>query len=178
MAHPGANITGFASYEVTLGGKWLHLLKQMVPAIDHVDIMFNPETAPQYTFFINAIEAAANILGVSLVATPVRNVAEIGPAIARIAQQPNGGLLALSAHCKVLLQAAALYRVPAISAYSHFVRQGGLMSYHPELTDQFRQAGVYADRILKGTKPGDLPVQAPTRFILSINLNSARDLGI
>ena len=118
-----------------------------------------------------------------MIATPVRNVAEIEPAVARIAHQPNGGLLALndaflSAHHKVLLQAAALYRVPAISAYSGFVRQGGLMSYHPELTDQFRQAGVYADRILKGTKPGDLPVQAPTRFTLSINLKTARDLGV
>ena len=183
MAHPGANITGFANYEFTIGGKWLDLLKQTVPAIDHVGIMFNPETAPQFKFFMSSIESAAKTLGVSVVGTPVREAAEIEPAIARIAQQRNGGLVALNdaflnVHHKVLSQAASRYRVPAISAYSGSAAESVLMSYRAELTDQFRQAGIYADRILKGTKAGDLPVQAPTKFRLTINLKAARELGI
>jgi putative ABC transport system substrate-binding protein len=184
LAHPGANITGFTIYEFTMGGKWLDLLKQMVPAIDHVAIMFNPETAPQYKFFMNSIESAAKTLGVSVVGTPVRNVAEIEPTVARIAQQPNGGLVALNdsfmtVHYKVLSQAAARYRVPAINSNPDSVRKGSvLMSYSAEWTDQWRQAGIYADRILKGTKAGDLPVQAPTKFRLTINLKTARELGI
>ena len=145
--------------------------------------MFNPETAPQFKFFMSSIESAAKTLGVSVVGTPVREAAEIEPAIARIAQQRNGGLVALNdaflnVHHKVLSQAASRYRVPAISAYSGSAAESVLMSYRAELTDQFRQAGIYADRILKGTKAGDLPVQAPTKFRLTINLKAARELGI
>jgi putative ABC transport system substrate-binding protein len=183
IAHPGANITGFAYYEFTIGGKWLDLLKQMVPAIARVVVMYNPETAPQSHFFISSIESAALILGVDVTAVPVRSVAEIEPAIARLAQQPNSGLIHppdtfLSTHRKVFVQAAARYHVPSIDPDAASVSEGGLMSYHAEVDDSFRQAGVYVDRILKGTKPGDLPVQVPTKFTLSINLKTARDLGI
>jgi putative ABC transport system substrate-binding protein len=183
MAHPGGNITGFAFYEFTIGAKWLDLLKQMVPAIDHVAVMFNPETAPQSKFFVSAIETAAKTLGVSVVDAPVHNANEIEPAVVRLAQQPNGGLVVptdsfMNVNRRAFAQAAARYRVPAISADAGFVDEGGLMTYLAEINDQFRQAGVYVDRILKGTKPGDLPVQTPTKFSLRINLKAAQGLGI
>jgi putative ABC transport system substrate-binding protein len=182
MAHPGANITGFALYEFSVGGKWLDLIKQMVPAIDHVAVMYNPETAPQTRFFMNSIEFGARTLGLKVVAAPVQNVAEIEPAVARLAQ-PNGGVIVptdtfMGANRKEFAQATARYRVPAIMADPGSVREGVLMSYYAETNDQYRQAGVYVDRILRGTKPGDLSVQAPTKFNLIINLKTARDLGI
>jgi putative ABC transport system substrate-binding protein len=183
MAHPGGNITGFAFYEFTIGAKWLDLLKQMVPAIDHVAVMFNPETSPQSQFFMNSIESMAPRLGVSVAARPVHSVAEIESAIADLAQKPNGGLVVptdafTTVHRKFLAETATRFRVPMIKADPGFVNEGGLMSYRADNNDQFRQAGVYIDRILKGTRPGDLPVQAPTKFTLSINLKTARDLGI
>jgi len=183
MAHPGSNITGFANYEFTIGGKWLDLLKQMVPATDHVAVMFNPETAPQSKFFMSSIETVAPTLGMSVAASPVHSVADIESATADFAQRPNGGLIItadgfMSAHRKLLAETATRYRVPVINGNVGSAAEGSLMSYYPETNDQFRQAGVYVDRILKGTKPGDLPVQAPTKFTLSINLKTARDLGI
>jgi putative ABC transport system substrate-binding protein len=183
MAHPGANITGFANLEFTIGGKWLGLLRQMIPGITHVSVMFNPDTAPQSKFFMSSIESAARTLSVKAAAAPVQTAAEIEPAFEHIAQQENGGLIVLpdtfmNAHRKELVQTATRYRVPMINADAGSVGEGGLMSYHAEIVDQFRQAGVYVDRILRGTKPGDLPVQAPTKFTLSINLKTARALGI
>ena len=183
MAHPGANITGFALYELTIGGKWLDLLKQMVPATDHVAVMFNPETSPQSKFFMRSIESAASTLGMSVGTRPVHSVAEIESAIADLAQKPNGGLVIttdgfMAVHRKLLAETATRYRVPVINGNVGSVAEGSLMSYYAEINDQFRQAGVYVDRILKGTRPGDLPVQAPTKFTLSINLKTARDLGI
>jgi putative ABC transport system substrate-binding protein len=184
MARPGTNITGSSYLEFTIGGRWLDLLKQMVPSITHVAVMFNPETAPQSKFFMSSIESAARTLNVSAVSLPVQSEAEIDPGIARFAQQANGGLILLpdgfiAAHCKAFAEAAARYRVPAIGgSVDDFVSEGGLMSYTPNVDDEFRQAAVYVDRILKGTKPGDLPIQAPTKFTLSINLKTARELGI
>jgi putative ABC transport system substrate-binding protein len=183
MAHPGANITGFANLEFTIGGKWLDLLRQMVPRITHVSVMFNTDTAPQSKFFMSSIESAARTFGVKVAVAPVQAVAEIEPAVTHIAQQETGGLIVppdtfINAHRKVVVQAAMRYRVPMINADAGSVGEGGLMSYHAEIVDQFRQAGVYVDRILRGTRPGDLPVQAPTKFTLSINLKTARALGI
>src|SRR5262249_38636155 len=155
--------------------KWLDLLKQMVPTIDHVAVMFNPETAPQSKFFVSSIESAAAVLRMRVVAAPVRSTAEIESAVARLAQGPSGGLVVLNdafmtGQRKVLVEATTRYRIPTISPDFVFVREGGLMGYHAEIIDQFRQAGVYADRILRGSKPGDLPVQAATKFTLTINL--------
>jgi putative ABC transport system substrate-binding protein len=184
MAHPGANITGFAYLEFTIGGRWLDLLKQMVPSVTHVAVMFNPETAPQSKFFLSSIESAARTLNVAATFLPVQSEAEIDPGIARFVQQANGGLILLpdafiAAHSKAFAESAARYRVPAIGgSVDDFVSEGGLMSYTPNVDEQFRQAAVYVDRILKGTKPGDLPIQAPTKFTFSINLKTARDLGI
>jgi putative ABC transport system substrate-binding protein len=183
MAHPGANITGFAFFEFTIGGKWLDLLKQMVPAITHVAVISNPNTAPQSKFFMSSIESAARSLNVGALPLSVQSEAEIDPAIARFAQQPNGGLILspdafVLVHRKIFAETAARYRVPAICGVVDFVSVGGLMSYIPNVDDQFRGAAVYVDRILRGTKPGDLSVQTPTKFTLSINLTTARDLGI
>jgi putative ABC transport system substrate-binding protein len=183
LARPGGNITGFAAYEFTIGGKWLDLLKQLVPTIDHVGVMFNPKTSPQSQFWMRSVEAAAPKFGISLAVMPVQNPEEIEPAIASFARRSNGGLVFPTdsftvVHRKVIINLAARYRVPAIYPNSAFVRDGGLIRYGPEYEDQFRQAGVYVDRILKGGKAADLPVQAPIRYSLIINLKAARDLGI
>ena len=183
MAHPGGNITGFANLEFTIGGKWLDLLKQMVPAIDHVAVMFNPETSPQSKFFMSSIESMAPRLSMSLAARPVHSVAEIEAAIADLAQKPNGGLVIptdgfMAVRRKLLAETTTRYRVPLINGNVGSAAEGSLMSYCAEANDQFRQAGIYVDRILKGARPGDLPVQAPTKFTLSINLKTARELGI
>jgi putative ABC transport system substrate-binding protein len=184
LAHPGANITGFAAYEFTIGSKWLDLLKQMVPAIMRVAVMFNPDTDPPFKFWMSSIEAAGAVRGVSVVAVPLHDAGEIEPAIARFAQQPNGGLVVppgsfVWPHRRIFVDAAARYRIPAIYGNPEgVVMEGGLMDYGADLNDQYRQAGVYVARILKDTKAGDLPVQTPTKFKLGINLKAARDLGI
>jgi putative ABC transport system substrate-binding protein len=183
MAKPGGNITGFASYEFSIGGKWLDLLKQLVPTIRRVAVMFNPET-PQTKFFLPSIEAAAPKLDTSVTTLPVQTIQEIEPAIAEFSRQPNGGLILptdgfTTAHHQHIIEVVARYRVPAISsAGMPFVQDGGLMSYGPDDTEQFRQAAVYVDHILKGAKAGDLPIQTPWKFSLAINLKTARALGI
>jgi len=182
VAKPGGNVTGFSVLEPSIAGKWLQLLKEIAPGVTRVAVMFNPATAPQTKFFMNSIEFGARTLGVKVVAAPVQNAAEIEPAVARLAQ-PNGGVIVptdtfMTANRKEFVQATARYRIPAIMADPGSVREGVLMSYYAEINDQYRQAGVYVDRILRGMKPGDLSVQAPTKFTLSINLKTARDLGI
>jgi putative ABC transport system substrate-binding protein len=185
LAHPGGNITGFSAYEFTIGGKWLDLLKQIAPATARVSLVFNPQTSPQSKFFLSSVEAAAPTFGVSVVAAPVHGVAQIEPAIQNFSRQPNGGLIFptdsfTAVHRKLIVQVAAKYRVPAIYASVDFVRDGGLMRYGMDIEypDQFRQAASYVDRILKGAKAGDLPVQTTTKYSLVINLKAAKALGI
>jgi putative ABC transport system substrate-binding protein len=183
MARPGGNITGFTAYEFTIGGKWIDLLKQMVPTITHVAVMFNPATSPQTKFFMSSIEAAAPRFGVTVTATPVHEPAEIEPAIANLSRRPNSGMIIstdsfMIVHRTHIIEAAARYRMPAIYPNIEFARDGGLMRYGPEYDDQYRQAGVYVDRILRGTKAGDLPVQTPIKYSLVINLKTARSLEI
>ena len=183
LAHPGGNITGFSSYEFTLGGKWLDLLKQIAPATARVAVVFNPQTSPQSKFFLSSIEAAAPTVGVSVVAAPIHSIAEIEPAIESFSRQANGGLIFpgdsfTTVHRKLIVEVAARYRLPAIYAVVVFARDGGLMCYEVEFDEQFRQAASYVDRILKGTKAGDLPVQTPEKFSLVINLKAAKALGI
>jgi ABC-type uncharacterized transport system substrate-binding protein len=183
LARPGGNITGFASFEFTIGGKWLDLLRQLAPAIARVAVMFNPQTSPQSKYFQGSIESAASTLGVSAIAAPVQSVADVERAIENLSRQPNSGLIFLSdsftlANRKLIVELAARYRVPAIYASIGAVRDGGLISYGPEFGDQFRQAAIYVDRILKGAKPGELPIQSPTKFTLGINLKAAKALGI
>ena len=183
LAHPGGNITGFAAYEFSLGGKWLDLLRQMVPDLRRTAVMFNPEIAPQSKLFIQAVKAAGQPMGIEVAAAPLHAASDIEPAMARVSQQSNAGLVFppdsfTNTHHPVIAQLAARYRLPAIYTERPFVEAGGLMSYRINFEEQFRQAGVYVDRILRGTPVGDLSIQFPTKFILSINLTTARALDI
>jgi putative tryptophan/tyrosine transport system substrate-binding protein len=183
LARPGGNITGFSAYEFSMGGKWLDLLKQIAPNVTRVAVMFNPDTSPQSKLFLSSIQAAAPPFGMEVVPSPVRNVADIRQTIEDFSRQPNGGLLLptdtftrLSG--KLIVELAARYRLPAISAHPEFVGEGGLIHYGFDGIEAFRQAASYVDRILKGAKPGELPIQQPTKFILAINLRTAKALDL
>ena len=182
LTHPGGNITGFGNSEFSIAGKWVDLIKQMAP-ITRVAFVFNPEE-PQNRFFLRAAEAAAPLLGVGMVAEPVRSTAEIDPTLERVAREPNIGLIvqggpSLSVRAKLIVETVARYRLPAIYGGDEaFMAEGGLMHYYNDLSEQFRLAPFYVDRILKGTKPGDLPVHLPTKFKLTINRKTATALGI
>jgi putative ABC transport system substrate-binding protein len=183
LAHPGGNITGFMSNEPTLGGKWAELLKEIAPAIARVGFLFNPDTAPYAEPFLRHAESAARLLGMELAATPIHNNAEIEHAIAGIASKPGGGLIILpeattNTRSEGIIAMAARYRVPAIYAFRYQVAAGGLISYGCDIADLFRGAAVYVDHIFRGEKPADLPVQAPTRFQLVVNVNTAKALGL
>jgi putative ABC transport system substrate-binding protein len=182
---PGGNVTGFSLFEFSLGGKWADLLKQLAPRLARIAFMFNPDTAPYARFFTPVIEAAATSLGVQLTTAPVRAAADIETALALFARQPNGGLLLQGdsftrLHQSLIADLAGRYRLPSIAPGPDFAKQGGLMDYGPfgGVDDQYRHAATYVDRILKGSKPGDLPVQAPTKYRLVINMKTAKALGL
>jgi putative ABC transport system substrate-binding protein len=186
LIRPSGNVTGFTNFEFSIGGKWVELLKQVAPDLSRVAVMSNPDTSPQTKYFLRAIEAAAVSLGVQVVGTPVRSVADIESAIESFARQPNGGLILptdsfTSLHRKLIADSATRFRIPAISGTSdNFLSVGGLLYYGSSfgLGEQYRQAAAYVDRILKGAKPGDLPVQLTTSFRFGINLKTAKELGI
>jgi len=184
MARPGGNVTGFAFFEPSLLTKWLGLLKEIAPGIARVTAMFNPATAPAGGLhFLRLAEAAAPSIAVELKAGPVHDVAEIERVIAALAQAPAGGLLPLpdiflNVHRERIIELATRYRVPTIYQYRYFATGGGLVSYGPDVVDAYVRAASYVDRILKGEKPADLPVQAPTKYELVINLKAAKALGL
>jgi putative tryptophan/tyrosine transport system substrate-binding protein len=183
LARPGGNITGFSSFEPLMGGKWVQLLKEIAPRATRIALISNPDTDPQTRFYSSSIEVAATSLSVKLIATPVHDSAEIESAIAALGRDTGSGLIVLSglftfAHRELIVRLADRYRVPAVYPYREFVESGGLLSYGVDLAAQFRQAAPYVDRILKGEKPADLPVQAPTKFELAINLKTAKALGL
>ncbi len=160
MKQPGGNITGFSLYEFTFGSKWLGLLKQVAPDLNRVAIMFNPETAPYWKFFMPVFEAAAPSLGIQAITAPIRATVEIEPALANLARQPNGGLVLLGDSFSVLCypliaDLAKRYRLASIGTGYNFAKDGGLIEYGNtvDLVDQYRQAATYVDRILKGSKP-------------------------
>jgi putative tryptophan/tyrosine transport system substrate-binding protein len=180
---PGGSVTGFITMEPTIAGKWLELLKEIAPRINRVAFLFNPATAPYFEYYLNPFKAAAPSFGVEGIAAPVRDVSELESVIAAQARAPNGGLIAmpdvfLNAHRAQVTSLAARYRVPAIYAFRFFTELGGLLSYGSDLLDSYRRAASYVDRILRGTKPGELPVQAPVKFELTINLKTAKALGL
>jgi putative ABC transport system substrate-binding protein len=182
LPHPGGNITGFTPAEFSMQGKKLEMLKEMAPQITRVAVLFNPEQIPQ-AGMLRAVEAVAPTVGVQLTAAAVRDAAEIERAIEQFAREPSGGLIVLPSgltivHRGLVIALAARYRLPAIYQYRQFVTDGGLISYGNDLADQYRQAASYVDRILRGEKPGDLPVQQPTKFELVINLKTAKTLGL
>ena len=183
FARPRGNVTGFTAFETSMGPKWLELLKEASPALSHVALLFNPKTAPQVeTQFLRSIEAAKSSLGIETVPARVQSAAEIEDAI-RAQGQVNGGLAAmpdtfLVDHRALIIQTAAQNRVPAIYTNRLFAAEGGLISYGFDVPDMYRRAASYADRLLRGARPNELPVQAPTRFQLAINLKTANALGI
>jgi putative ABC transport system substrate-binding protein len=185
LAHPGGNITGFSGNEFAIAGKWADLIKQMAPSITRVAVVFNPETDPQSKLYVSAVEAAAPSLGVGVVAEPVRSTADLEAMLARVAREPHIGLIFstgafLSLRAKLIVETVARYRLPAIYGVGDesFTIEGGLMHYFNDPLEPFRLAPFYVDRILKGTKPGDLPVHLPTKFKFIINRKTASALGI
>lgn len=184
LARPGGNVTGFMIYEYNLSGKWLELLKQIAPSITRVVVIRNPDNPVGVAVF-SALRAAAQPLRVEV--SPVdsrRNADEIERAITAFARSPNGGLIltpnaaAMPAHYSLIIKLAARYKLPAVYPFPEMVTNGGLMSYGPDVIDQCRRAAEYVDRILKGEKPGELPVQQATKFELRINLKTAKALGL
>jgi len=181
LAHPGGNVTGFMIFEYSMGGKWLELLKQIVPRLTQVAVLrdsVNPAGIGQF----GAIRAAGSSLGIDVSPIDVRNASEIEHDIAAFARNGNGGLImtgsAMEGHRDLIIGLAAKYKLPAIYISRLEAAAGGLISYGPDTLDQFRSAAGYVDRILRGEKPGDLPVQGPTKFELIINLKTARALGL
>jgi putative ABC transport system substrate-binding protein len=183
MAQPGTNITGFANYEDAMGSKWIDLLKDAVPSIKRVALVYNPQTAPYTPSFLPGFEIAARKRGLTLSNAPVHDASEIGALIAIQGREPGGGLILqtdsfLVVHRDLIAASAARYRLPTIGAIRLFAASGCLMSYGVETRSMYRGAATYVDRILKGAKPADLPVQGPTKYELVINLKTATVLGI
>jgi putative ABC transport system substrate-binding protein len=182
MARPGGNATGFIPFEYGIGGKWLELLKQVAPGVRRVAVLHNPIVVSR-SGQLGAIEAVAPSFRVELSAFSVRDPGEIEWAVTRFAQAPNGGLIvvgapSLESHHELIVALAAQHRLPAVYPYRSYVAAGGLMSYGTDLVAQFRRAAGYVDRILKGEKPADLPVQAPAKYELAMNLKTAKALGL
>jgi putative ABC transport system substrate-binding protein len=182
LARPGGNATGFTLYEYGMSGKWLELLKEIAPRVTRAAVFRDPAIASGIGQF-GAVQAVAPSLGVELSPVDVRDAGEIERAVAAFASGLNGGLIVTASgsatgHRQLIVTLAARHRLPTVYSSRVFVTAGGLISYGPDLNDQFRRAAGYVDRILKGEKPADLPVQAPTKFELVINLKTAKALGL
>jgi putative ABC transport system substrate-binding protein len=183
LSHPGGNLTGFSYLEPTIGGKWLQLLKEIAPRVNSVALMFNPSSSPYSQLFYRSIESAAPKLAAQASAARVHELGEIEPVIAMLGREPGGGLIVSAdgfnqANRKLIVDLAARHRVPALYGFPALASEGGLIYYNVEFIDQYRSAAGYADRILRGEKAGDLPVQQPTRFELRINMQTAKSLGL
>ena len=182
LDRPIGNVTGFGVLEASLGGKWLELLSEIAPGLKRVAIMFNPDTSPASTY-MPSLETAARSLKIEPIIAPVHGDVEIESAIIALGREPGGGLVVMPdnftfPHRAPIIAAAARNKVPAVYNLSTFVRDGGLLSYGTDRVDIFRRAATYVDRILRGEKPGDLPVQFPTKFEMVVNLKTAKALGL
>ena len=182
LARPGRNVTGFLLFEYGLSGKWLELLKQIAPQTTRVAVIRDPTVASGVGYF-GVIQAAGPSVGVEVSPINVRDAGEIEHAVMAFARSPNGGLIVsgfvlMLVHRDLIVALAARHRLPAVYTARLFVTDGGLISYGPDRVDLYRRAAGYVDRILKGEKPADLPVQAPTKFELAINLRTAKALGL
>jgi len=182
LARPGGNATGFTMLEYSQSGKWLELLKEIAPRMTRAAVLRDPAIASGIGQF-GAVQAVAPSLGVELTPVDVREAPQIEHTVTSFARSPNGGLIvtpspSASRHRDLILALAARHRLPAVYAWRYFVTAGGLICYGPDSIDEYRQAAGYVDRILKGEKPADLPVQAPTKYELVINLKTARALGL
>jgi putative ABC transport system substrate-binding protein len=182
LDRPGGNITGFANLDVSLGGKWLELLTEIAPGLKRAAIMFNPDTNP-VSVYMPSLETASRSLKVEPIVSPVHSDAEIETAIIAVGREPGGGLVVppdafMAVHRARIILAAVQNNVPAVYGLSFYARDSGLLSYGNDAVDMWRRAATYVDRILRGEKPGDMPVQLPTKFELVINLKTARALGL
>jgi putative ABC transport system substrate-binding protein len=182
LPRPGGNLTGVLHYEATIVGKWLAMLKEIGPRLTHAALLANPKVT-SYQYFLKSAEATAPALGIDLTDSPVQTAADIERAIEALTRSPNTGLIlppdaSTVAHRDLIVALAARHRLPAVYALKTFVAAGGLMSYGTDQNDLFRLAASYVDRILRGDKPADLPVQAPTRFETTVNLKTAKALGL
>jgi len=182
LTRPGANISGFQNFEPAIGGKWLGVLKEAAPSMQRVAVLFSANSAATVAF-LRAAEAVAPALAVEVTGVDVHGDVEIERAIAGFASQPDGGLIVTShpnfvANRGLIILLAARHRLPAVYPFRYYATEGGLMSYGPDQIDQWRGAATYVDRILRGEKPGELPIQAPTKYELVINLKSAKVIGL
>jgi putative ABC transport system substrate-binding protein len=182
LAHPGGSITGFALFEFGVGSKWLELLKQIAPSIARVAVIYDPIT-PNAPGYLPLIEAASRSSGVDVFAHSVHNATEIESIITAFAAGPNGGVIAIpsaliTAQRNLIISLANRFRLPTVFAFRYYAEAGGLVSYGVDNIDLYRRAAAYVDRILKGEKPSDLPVQEATKFQLVINLKTAKALGL
>ena len=183
MARPGGNITGFTPFEPSLGGKWVELLKEIAPAVTGAAVFVNPETAPNASSFLEFAQAAGSTLRITTIPSLVRTDADIERSIAALEPQSGSGLIIvpdafLAARYRLIVAAATRHRLPVIAPFHYFTTAGGLASYGPNARGEHRRAAAYIDRILRGEKPANLPVQAPTKFELAVNLKTARALGL
>jgi putative ABC transport system substrate-binding protein len=184
LARPGGRITGLTNFEPTMGGKWLEILKELAPGVVRVGLLFNPQTSPGGgSFYSRPIEAAAAAFAMRPIPMPLRNATDIEPAVAEFARHSNSGLVIVSdsfmnVHREQIMGLAARHRLPAIYPFRYFATAGGLVSYGVDRDDSYRRVATYVDRILRGAKPADLPVEAPTKFELVINLKTAKALGL
>ena len=179
LARPGGNITGFTFIDFPLIGKWMQMLKEIAPGVRRMMLLFNPQTAPFYPSFLRELGESAGSVVAGLSATSVRDVA----AITAFAREPAGGIIAapdpfINTHRGLIMALSEHHRLPAIYSYRQFVTEGALVSYGPDTADIVRRSASYVDRILKGEKPGELPVQSPTKYELVINLKTAKTLGL
>jgi putative ABC transport system substrate-binding protein len=182
LGRPGGNVTGFTNFEPSIGGKWLGLLKEFAPKLARSATMFNPEGAPHAPFLQHSIEEASHALGITTTTAPVRTDDNVENAVALLAREGDGALIVVPdpftiAHSQAIIRAAARYRIPSMYSYRAFIDDGGLMGYSADIPEQYRGAADYVDRILKGAKPGELPVQQPTKYQFVINLKTAKAFG-
>lgn len=182
LAHPGGNITGFASFNGPIAGIWLQKLKELAPATRRVAVVYNPDTAP-HALFGPALEATATSLGIALTRAAVRDAAAIQNALTAFAVEPAGAVVVLpdvftTRHRALIISLSARHRLPAIWPLREWVPEGALMSYGTDFADQYRRAAAYVDRVLRGARPSDLAVQQPTKFEMVINLKTAKALGL
>ena len=183
LGRPGGNVTGFALYEPSMGGKWLELLKRIAPGVTRVALLFNPTTSVPIKFYMASIQAAASSFTVQASTAPVHAQDEIEGVIAALAGNPGAGLIVMpdlfnTINRDLIIAVAARFRVPAIYFFRSFADSGGLISYGPDFAEQYPRAADYIDRILKGEKPGDLPIQMPIKVPLIINQRTANSLGL
>ena len=183
LANPGGNMTGNINFEASLGSKWLELLHDVAPRVSRVALMFNPDTAPFARYYLATFRSAASALAVEPIEAPVYGAAEIESVVTMLGRNPGAGLMIMSditmvIHRELICSLADRYRLPTVYPYRFYIIGGGLISYGVDMADLFRGAASYVDRILRGKKPNELPVQLPTKFELIINLKTARALGL